>query len=179
MLKPPSAGVNEWRIKFVSEGEFVAMPQMNKGGKYVFGKSLIRKDGSVFLPPMALREYDITCEHRVYLFTGSKSTGGFCVTRKGLLLPSKLGHILTENPGLLEYALSESEFVRYKGRAYCWMDISADGVLRLSPKTLSFLNLETGMNLLSIRSSDIAFTMGARGPLFEREKNFTGKIDVL
>ena len=76
------------------------MPQMNKGGKFIFGKSLIRPDGTVQFPPQAIEEYHIADEGKVYLFTGSKSTGGFCVTRKGLLEPSKLGHILNENPEL-------------------------------------------------------------------------------
>ena len=74
------------------------MPQMNKGGKFIFGKSLIRDDLTVHLPPQALTEYSAAKEEKVYLFTGSKVTGGFCVTRKGLLEPSKLGHILTELP---------------------------------------------------------------------------------
>ena len=59
------------------------MPQIAKGGKFVFGRSLIREDLSVRFPPQAVREYDITADQRVYLMTGSKSTGGFCVTRKG------------------------------------------------------------------------------------------------
>ena len=79
------------------------MPQMNKGGKFIFGKSLICEDGVIQFPEQAIREYDITVEGRVYLFTGSKSTGGFCVTRKGLLEPSKLGHILVETPALKNY----------------------------------------------------------------------------
>ena len=70
------------------------MPQMNKGGKFIFGKSLIRTDGTLRIPPQAMEEYHIADEGKVYLFTGSKITGGFCVTRKGLLHPSKLGHIL-------------------------------------------------------------------------------------
>lgn len=38
------------------------------------------------------------------------------------------------------------------------------------------LNLCIGTELLSIRSSDIAFTMGAKGPLLEKVHNYTGKI---
>ena len=76
----------------ISGGVF--MPQMNKGGKFIFGKSLIRTDGTLRIPPQAMEEYHIADEGKVYLFTGSKITGGFCVTRKGLLHPSKLGHIL-------------------------------------------------------------------------------------
>lgn len=60
------------------------MPQMNKGGKFVFGESVIRPDGWARLPPQAAEEYRIASEGKVYLFTGSKMTGGFCVTRQGL-----------------------------------------------------------------------------------------------
>lgn len=154
------------------------MPRMNKGGKFVFGKSRIRDDLAVRLPPQAVAEYDIVCEGRVYLFTGSKSTGGFCVTRKGLLQPSKLGHILADNPGLRDYLVAEGEFVPYKGRSYCWVGVSEDGVIRLSNETLRFLDVEEGMELLAIRSSDIAFTMGAKGPLLDRAEAYEGEIEV-
>ena len=101
------------------------MPQMNKGGKFIFGQSIIRPDGRVKIPTQAAEEYQIASEGRGYLLTGSKVTGGFCVTRKGLLLPSKLGHILTETPLLLNYEAPMGAFIRYKGRSYCWTAISA------------------------------------------------------
>ena len=132
------------------------MPQMNKGGKFIFGKSLIRNDLTIHLPAQALTEYNATVEEKVYLFTGSKVTGGFCVTRKGLLEPSKLGHILTDNPTLLNYQTAEGEFIKYKGRSYCWVNISENGIIQLNQQILVFLNLKIGMELLSIRSSDIA-----------------------
>ena len=94
------------------------MPQMTKGGKFIFGKSLIRDDLTVHLPPQAITEYNIVAEGKVYLFTGSKVTGGFCVTRKGLLQPSKLGHILADNPDLQNYKVEEGKFIPYKGRSY-------------------------------------------------------------
>lgn len=107
------------------------MPQMNKGGKYVFGRSVIREGGAVWLPPEAVLEYHMAAKGKVYLFTGSKSTGGFCVTRKGLLAPSKIGRILTENPPLLHYTLENGAFIPYKGRFYCWTDISNEGKIPL------------------------------------------------
>lgn len=154
------------------------MPQMNKGGKFIFGKSLIREDLTIHLPTQALTEYNATSEGKVYLFTGSKVTGGFCVTRKGLLEPSKLGHILTDNPALQNYQTSEGEFIKYKGRSYCWVNISDNGVIQLNQQVLDFLNLKIGIQLLSIRSSDIAFTMGAIGPLLERANNYEGEIPL-
>ncbi len=154
------------------------MPQMNKGGKFIFGKSLIREDLTIQLPPQALAEYNAAVEGKVYLFTGSKVTGGFCVTRKGLLEPSKLGHILSGNPALQKFQTAEGEFIKYKGRSYCWVHISENGVIQLNRQILDFLNLKIGMKLLSIRSSDIAFTMGATGPLLERAENYEGEIPL-
>lgn len=154
------------------------MPQMNKGGKFIFGKSLIREDLTVHLPTQAITEYDAAAEGKVYLFTGSKITGGFCVTRKGLLEPSKLGHIIAENPSLKNYRVPEGEFIRYKGRSYCWIDISENGVIQLTHEMMNFLELKIGMELLAIRSSDIAFTMGAKGPLLEKADNYNGKIII-
>ena len=124
----------------------------------------------------AIEEYRIAEEGRAYLFTGSKSTGGFCVTRKGLLLPSKLGKILEETPALRDYTATSGEWIPYKGRFYCWTEISKNGQIRLTEAMLSFLHLEPAMPLLSIRSSDIAFTMGAKGPLLEKAANYEGLI---
>ena len=152
------------------------MPQMNKGGKFIFGKSLIRADGELKFPDQAIREYDITAEGKVYLFTGSKSTGGFCVSRKGLLEPSKLGHILAETPELRNYSSKPGSFIRYKGRSYAWVDISAEGKIILTEDMMKFLKIEPEMRLLSIRSSDIAFTMGAFGPLVDESMKHEDEI---
>ena len=154
------------------------MPQINKGGKFIFGKSLIREDLTLHLPTQAVTEYNIAVENKVYLFTGSKSTSGFCVTRKGLLEYSKLRQLLTDNPDLKNYRTAEGEFIPYKGRSYCWVDISKDGRIRLTPEMMVFLNLKIRMELLSIRSSDIAFTMGAKGPLLGKAATFDGVIKV-
>ena len=154
------------------------MPQMNKGGKFIFGKSLIRTDGTLRIPPQAMEEYRIADEGKVYLFTGSKITGGFCVTRKGLLHPSKLGHILDDTPPLLDYSAGSGEFIKYKGRSYCWIEISQEGQILLTKKMMDFLKVRPGMELLSIRSSDIAFTMGAKGPLLEKADNYDGEIPL-
>jgi hypothetical protein len=48
------------------------MPQLSKGGKFIFGKSLIRDGFLIQLPPQAVKEYSIASEGRVYLFTGSE-----------------------------------------------------------------------------------------------------------
>ena len=100
------------------------------------------------------------------------------MTRQGLLLPSRLGHILTDLPELLRYEAPEGAFLRYKGRAYCWTAVSASGEIRLTEGMLAALQLAPGMRLLSIRSSDIAFTLGAKGPLWKKAERFPGEIPL-
>lgn len=64
------------------------MPQMNKDGKFVFGESEVHSDGRVQLLSQAVDEYRIASEGKVYLFSGSKITGGFCLfAAVTLLLP--------------------------------------------------------------------------------------------
>ena len=137
------------------------MPQMNKGGKYIFGMSLIREDGSVQFPTQAVTEHRIAEEGKVYLFTGSKSTGGFCVTRRGLLLPSKMGKILEEIPALRDYTAKQGNFIPIKVGHTVGQRLPQSGQITLTEGMMAFLNITPGMKLLSIRSSDIAFTMGA------------------
>ena len=57
------------------------------------------------------------------------------------------------------------------------LDIDKNGVIKLPHSTLAVLDLQPGMELLSIRSSDIAFTMGAKGPLLQKAHNFQGSIE--
>ncbi|WP_315120924.1 hypothetical protein [uncultured Clostridium sp.] len=154
------------------------MPQVTKGGKYIFGWSKVNDDLSIQLPQMAIDEYNITSEGKVFLISGSKTTGGFVVTRKGLLFDSKIGNILKETPDLCNYKIGEGEFVKYKGRLYCWCNISKTGKLYLNENMLKILDISIGNKLLSIRSSDIAFCMGQKGQLIERAENYEGEIIV-
>lgn len=72
----------------------------------------------------------------------------------------------------------EGAFTPYKGRSYGWLSIRPDGCIRLDEKALAFLNLKPGMALLCIRSSDIAFTLGAKGPLLEKALAYPGPIET-
>ena len=94
------------------------MPQMSKGGKYIFGWSEIREDGALIFPVPAVEEYKLHQEQYIYIVSGSKQTGGFCVMSEPLLSRSKLNHILKENPRLADRTLKEGELISYKERKY-------------------------------------------------------------
>ena len=153
------------------------MPQMNKGGKFIFWKihyrggwkNTISDTGNPGIPHN-IRAKDFT------FFTGSKSTGGFLRHSKKVLLfyLQNWDISLTEQHQLFKlHSSSRENFVWYKGRAYCWVEISEHGTIQLPQETIEiFLEIKPGMSLLSIRSSDIAFTMGAKGPLLKKAEEF-------
>lgn len=154
------------------------MPLMNKGGKFIFGISIVNSDLSVRIPPQALQEYAIKSGRKVFLISGSKKSGGFVVTKKELLSSSKINNLLIDMPILSNYKLPEGDFIRYKGRLYCWTNVTGEGKIEFREEILEVLDIALGTELLVIRSSNIAFAMSARGPLLERAKNYTGTIQV-
>ena len=149
------------------------MPQLNKGGKYVFGWSKIGDDGTLHFPPMVLTEYGLLDGQEIIIFTGAKATGGFCVTNQKMLSASKLQKILNALPELKKHGSnSAGAFIPYKGRSYAWLPLGTDGSITIPVKTLEYLHLCPGNKLISIRSSNISFNMGAKGPLVERAKAY-------
>lgn len=153
------------------------MPQLNKGGKFVFGLSLIHDDLTIKFSTQVLEEYHVLDDNKIIIFTGSKITGGFCVTTYPLLSTSKLSHILHECPQLENQTIPQGTLITYKGRKYAWLALKENGSIQLTPQLLEQLNLDVGDELLCIRSSDIAFTMGAKGPLLEKAHNYNGNIE--
>ena len=152
------------------------MPQMTKGGKYIFGWSKIGQNGELTFPTMAVKEYNLQEEIYIYIVSGSKQTGGFCVMTEPLLSHSKLKNILKENSSLADRSLSEGELIAYKGRKYGWLSLKENTVY-LSNDLMKMLEIKVGDKLLAIRSGDIAFTMGVKGSLIEKANNYRGIIE--
>ncbi len=153
------------------------MPQMTKGGKYIFGWSKIKEYGKLTFPTMAIEEYKLQEESYIYIVSGSKQTGGFCVMPEPLLSDSKLNNILVKNKCLADRSLKEGELILYKGRMYGWLFL--DGInVNLPQSLMDYLGVSVGDKLLAIRSSNIAFTMGFRGSLIDKANNFKGKIEI-
>lgn len=53
------------------------MPQLNKGGKIVFGSSLIHDDSIVQFPIQASEEYRVLHDDKIIIFIESKITVNF------------------------------------------------------------------------------------------------------
>ena len=128
-----------------------------------------RRDNT--FPTMALSEYNLTSDPEIIIFTGSKITGGFCVTNQRMLSSSKLKHIMDDLPELTgTHSINAGQFIPYKGRNYAWLPLSKEGTVQLPKQTLKFLNINAGDRLMSIRSSDNRFYNGGlKDPLLKKE----------
>jgi len=55
------------------------MPQLVKGGKYVFGWSKVNDEGKIVIPSKAFIEYHFKAGEKIILLSGSKTWGGIWV----------------------------------------------------------------------------------------------------
>ncbi|TXT67364.1 MAG: hypothetical protein BAJALOKI1v1_110019 [Promethearchaeota archaeon] len=142
------------------------MPQLVKGGKYVFGWIKIRAGGELKIPEEALNEYDLKGELKVFILPGSKKSGGFGITSYKKLTDSKLNLILTNNLDLANYNTKKGEMISYRGKKYCWEKIQ-NGILKLSDDLLKTYGLQIGDVVLSVRGSGLSLGVLTKGPIFE------------
>ena len=64
------------------------MPQLAKGGKWVFGWTTIGQDLDVLVPPAAYQEYGFQAHEEVVFLRGSRSSSGFIMGKRSKVLAS-------------------------------------------------------------------------------------------
>ena len=153
------------------------MPQIAKGGKFIFGWSTVSSTGCVKIPEMTFSEYNLSTDQNVILISGSKKSGGFCVSNYILMKQSIMNGLFLEYPEIKSYSIKEGECIKFKRRLYCWVKIESEGVIQLTNYTMESFNIKPGNRLLSIRGSNIAFVLAVKGPLVEAANNYKGVID--
>ena len=147
------------------------MPQIEKGGKYIFGWSVISEDNRILIPEEAQHKYQLTHGYRVILIPGSKTSGGFCIAKKSRLEAAKLSDILMHSPDLTEFRIEEGKVVNIGGRSLCWTTVRDNGQLLLSSTALHAYGLRPGDHLLVVRGSYVGIGMAVKGPLVEEARN--------
>ena len=146
------------------------MPQLAKGGKYVFGWSIIGEDSGILLPEEARHEYQLEPGERVILMPGSNTSGGFTIAKKSRIERSKLSTILMQNPDLAEFQIDEGKIINVGGKVLCWATIHANGQLLLSPPILKAYGVKPSDHLLVIRGSYVGIGLAAKGPLVKEAR---------
>jgi hypothetical protein len=116
------------------------MPQLVKGGKWVFGWVSVGKKRQMSIPPIAYAEYGFQLGETVLLMRGSRSSGGIALGRIEKLINSPL----------------KSRFI---GQTI----IEADRRVILPPET----GVSPGERLLVVRGSGLALSFLQRGPIYD------------
>ena len=116
------------------------MPQLSKGGKWIFGWVVVNENRKIRIPPEAFSEYGF-CSGEVVLFThGSRTSGGFSLGRQTILLKNEKINIRSIAKGILEENM----------------------VIYLPPA----IDAQPGERLLAVRGSRFALGFIQRGPIY-------------
>jgi hypothetical protein len=145
------------------------MPQLVKGGKYVFGWSTVEDNGKIMIPPEAFSEYQFTSYSTGILMPGSKTSGGFGLTTLEALRDSSLSGILEQCPELATFQTSEGEAVECRGGMYCWITLRGNSFI-VPIETLEHYGVHPGNTLLVVRGSGLALGFITRGPIIEEAR---------
>ncbi len=149
------------------------MPQLVKGGKWVFGWSPVESGGRIRIPDEARTEYGFLPDEKVFFLNASKTSGGFIITRKPIILASEMASLVTSCPGLSDFSIAEGIPVRVKTRKIGWTTIDKDGCFRLPPDTLALYEAAEGIRLLAARGSYVGLSMLVKGPIIEEALKHT------
>jgi hypothetical protein len=118
------------------------MPQLVKGGKWVFGWVVVGNQQEIIIPPDALAEYGFKSGEPVSFLHGSLRSGGFSIGRLEKLKKSK---------------------VPIQQRAFARGKIRPGGQVVLPMET----GTQPGDRLLVVRGSGLALGFLIRGPIYE------------
>ena len=146
------------------------MPQLVKGGKYVFGWTRIKNDRRIRIPDEAFDEYRLNKTDKIVLMDGSKTSGGFNINAPASIINSKPGQqvlaLLGYNKESGSFTTRRLEMVRSGERWICWTMPDHEKKIRLSKKLMNTLGLNTGSRLLVVRGSGLGPAFINKGPLY-------------
>jgi bifunctional DNA-binding transcriptional regulator/antitoxin component of YhaV-PrlF toxin-antitoxin module len=147
------------------------MPQLVKGGKYVFGWSPVGSEGGIRIPEEAVQEYGFEHGEKLIIMSGSRTSGGFIIARKSVMEQTILSNILTKKPELADFKTEKGKTVSFGKRHLCWTEINDNGNISFPPETLEKYGVHPGDRLLSGRGSYAGVAMIVRGPIVDEALN--------
>lgn len=125
------------------------MPGM-PGTKEAYGISIIRKDGTVTIPPPAMSNYDLSGDSTVVLSTTHRGEGGFAVLNKERAEASVFGKIIA--------TLIAAEKVYWQNQKAYAITTLKNGRLTLTDEMLEAFHLKPDAELMSVKSSTVALS---------------------
>jgi len=125
------------------------MPQLVKGGKWVYGWVVVGPERELTVPPEAWDAYGFQIGDEVAFIAGSRRSGGFGLSHARLLV---------------------GEAALLQVRALAWSRIDELGRVRAP----TMVGVRPGDRLLAVRGSGRALGFVAHGPIFEEALGHPG-----
>ncbi|MBU2610285.1 MAG: hypothetical protein KJ606_04990 [Chloroflexi bacterium] len=125
----------------------MTMPQLTKGGKWVFGWAIVGPGGGIRIPPQAYAEYGFQPGEPVFFLRGSRRSGGFGIGRRERLAQAQ---------------------IPLPRRAFGQGTLDETGQVALPPEA----GVKSGDRLLVVRGSGLALGFLQRGPIFEEAHKY-------
>lgn len=119
------------------------MPRLAKGGKWTFGWVIVGSEREIVIPPDAWDEYGFRVGDEAILMPGSKTSGGFGLSRPALLAEAR------EKSGAGLRELGRGRFG--EGRVVLPAEVGA----------------RPGERFLTVRGSGYGLGFAARGPIYQ------------
>ncbi|KWX70698.1 hypothetical protein [Paenibacillus jilunlii] len=150
------------------------MPLITPGGKYIYGWLKVKEDRTLYLPDEPLEEYGIQKCSKLFIMSGSGTSGGFSVMSRGMLEAHKsyLLDVLKKDPVLFNQT-EEGYIYRTKQRIFSWVYLDERHYISFPENVLEAMGVCIQDELLSIRSSNVAFVNILQGPIVDRARKST------
>ena len=147
------------------------MPQLVKGGKYIFGWTIINKDLKIRIPDETYEEYNFTETDKLIILSGSKSSGGFSIITPNSIINSKLSNNIIALIGYLHeynaFTTNILEIIKHGNKIISWTAIEGEKYFRLSKELITFLNLKIEDRLLVGRGSGLGPAFIGKGTIYK------------
>ena len=143
------------------------MPQLVKGGKYVFGWSYVHPDGMLMIPPEARIEYRFAFGESLIVMSGSKTSKGFAITNHIHIKNTALESMIDQLPEIAQFQELNNEFISYHSRIFTWTILDEYGYIRIPPAVLAKYSVKTGDKILAGRGSGLALAFIKQGTIIE------------
>jgi len=149
---------------------FIDMPQLVKGGKYIFGWTIINNDRLVRIPDEAFVEYNFNKDEEIILMSGSRTSGGFSLIKKDALETSEIGQYLKDSIGYQSesgtFSIPRFTIITSGRKLIYWSVLEDEKSFRLSNEYLELSGLRTGSKLLVGRGSGLGPAFIEKGTIY-------------
>jgi len=157
------------------------MPQLVKGGKYVFGWTTINSDLQIRIPDETFDEYKFIETDKLIIMSGSKASGGFSINSPYSIVNSKFGYNIIKALGYIKesdsFTVRELEIVKPGERWLSWTYLDKEKYFKLSDELINTMATGAGAKLLVIRGSGTGPAFITKGIIYNEALNHKDIIE--